>query len=392
VNGHRVETDEILAKLKSLSAVKNAAVIVREEKIIAYVDLENSTEEKEKKAQLAKVLPTFMIPYRIYVVEQIPLLPNFKIDVQALKKIDQINEVENQNISTHEISIEQQFKLLWCKYVSTESYTKNWSWRSGGGTSVDAVNFLVDIEKTFSISFPFEIIHNEMNATFILENVQKIIEPNKKNSTKKELPIVYVFHWLCGFPPVHGKIVASLSKHADVKIITYPDYTSWKEDDQNFNFFCDALEKNMGNETRPAIFLGLLSGTYFAQEMARRYKGTVLNNIQFNFVAPEKGFFKLHNILTVGKNILRKLSGRMTQELKEHEKLLSTANLKQLNTSATVFVLNNAAAKYNNEYLGWNAYYEKIDAVKFSFNQIQMRDEEKYRMEIEKGLTNIIAL
>ncbi len=391
INGHRVETDEIEAKLKAIEVVRNAAVIVRAEKIIAYVELENSTEEKEIKAQLSIVLPSYMIPYRIYVIEQIPLLPNFKIDVQALKNIDQINEAENQNISTHEISIEQQFKLLWCKYVSIESYDKNWSWRSGGGTSVDAVNFLVDIEKTFSISFPFEIIHNEMNATFILENVQNIIDPNKNSSTKKELPLVFVFHWLCGFPPVHRKIVASLSKHADVKIITYPDYTSWKEEELNFDFFCDALEKNVGNETRPAIFLGLLSGTYFAQEMSSRYKGTVLNNIQFNFVAPEKGFLKLNTILTLGINILRKLSLRMTQEIKEHSKLLNTADLKQLNTSATILVLNNAAAKYNNAYLGWDKYYAKTEAKKFSFNQIQMRDSENYRLAIEKELQRIIA-
>ncbi len=166
----------------------------------------------------------------------------------------------------------------------------------------------------------------------------------------------------------------------------------WKEENLNFDFFCDALEKNMGSETRPAIFLGLLSGTYFAQEMSHRSKGTVLNKIQFNFVAPAKGFFKLHNILTVGKNILRKLSGRMTQELKEHGKLLNTANLKQLNTSATVFVLNNAAAKYNNEYLGWDKYYAKTEAKKFSFNQIQMRDSENYRLAIEKELQRIIAI
>ncbi|MFZ9847231.1 MAG: AMP-binding protein [Flavobacteriales bacterium] len=392
INGYRVETDEIVAKLKAIEDVRKAAVILRAEKTIAYVELENSKKEKEIKTELSLLLPSFMIPYRIYAIEQIPILPNFKIDVQALKNIDQINATESQNISTPEISNEEKFKLLWCKYVSIESYDKNWSWRNDGGTSVDAVNFLVDIEKTFSISFPFEIIHNEMNATSIFENVKRIIELNKNYRIEKELPLVFVFHWLCGFPPVHRKIVASLSKQADVKIIAYPDYTSWKEEDLNFNFFCDALEKNMGNETRPAIFIGLLSGTYFAQEMSSRYKGIVLNNIQFNFVAPEQGLFKLNTILTIGKNILRKLSLRMTQEIKEHSKLLKTANLKKLNTSATVFVLNNATTKYNNTYLGWDKYYAKTEAKKFSFNQIQMRNSENYQLEIEKELVNIISL
>jgi acyl-coenzyme A synthetase/AMP-(fatty) acid ligase/acyl carrier protein len=390
INGHRVETDEILAKLKSLSTVRNAAIVIRSEKIIAYVETETATTEHALLSKLSEILPAFMLPYKIYIVAEIPLLANFKVDTVKLKKIDEENSTK-QIISYNSLSIEERFKILWCKYVSEESYNKNWSWKSGGGTSVDAVNFLVDIEKTFSISFPFEIIHNEMNASVILENVQKIIEPNESSNIKKELPLVFVFHWLCGFPPSHRKIVASLSKYAEVKIINYPDYMAWKEEDQNFNFFCDALEKNMGDLTRPAVFIGLLSGSYFAQEMSRRYKGTVLHNIQFNCVAPEKGLLKQNNILTIGKNLWRKLSGGMTQEMKEHSKLLHTTNLKKLNTSATILVLNNTIAKYNNAYLGWNAYYEKIDAVRFSFNQIQMSDNENSRLEIEQQLLRLIS-
>lgn len=97
LNGFRIELGEIEGTLEELPHVKQAAVVPVERngrinRLRAYVVLHGHQEGKsfeeaqDLKAQLARLLPAYMVPRTVKVIDQMPLNANGKIDRKALKR------------------------------------------------------------------------------------------------------------------------------------------------------------------------------------------------------------------------------------------------------------------------------------------------------------------
>lgn len=91
VRGYRIELGEIEANLATRQEIARALVIVREDRandqrLVAYVVAAPgaSVEEAALRAHLRELLPAYMLPQHFVVLEEIPLLPNGKIDRNAL--------------------------------------------------------------------------------------------------------------------------------------------------------------------------------------------------------------------------------------------------------------------------------------------------------------------
>ncbi|MFE2053815.1 amino acid adenylation domain-containing protein, partial [Streptomyces sp. NPDC059459] len=87
VRGHRIELGEIEALLTTHPAVARAAVIVRDERLIAYTTGETVTPE-ELRAHLVQSLPAYMIPAAFVALDALPLTANGKLDRKALPDPD----------------------------------------------------------------------------------------------------------------------------------------------------------------------------------------------------------------------------------------------------------------------------------------------------------------
>ncbi len=89
LHGHRIELQEITNRLKNISGVKNALILVKSiEKIdclCAYVILEdNSLSIENLKLELSKLLPYYMIPSHFILLDKFPVTKNGKIDISTL--------------------------------------------------------------------------------------------------------------------------------------------------------------------------------------------------------------------------------------------------------------------------------------------------------------------
>src|SRR5210317_423370 len=93
VRGYRVELGEIQAELERQEEVKGAVVVVHEENIVAFVasrsddSLQNDALANSIMVALESAscrLPSYMIPSRILVLEELPLTRNGKIDKKVL--------------------------------------------------------------------------------------------------------------------------------------------------------------------------------------------------------------------------------------------------------------------------------------------------------------------
>ncbi|HET9182779.1 MAG TPA: amino acid adenylation domain-containing protein [Candidatus Angelobacter sp.] len=88
VRGYRIELEEIEAALQQHEGVRACAVIVREDqvsekRVVAYV-VRNGPDKGELREFLKERLPDYMIPSAFVEMEQLPLMPNGKVNRKAL--------------------------------------------------------------------------------------------------------------------------------------------------------------------------------------------------------------------------------------------------------------------------------------------------------------------
>ncbi|WP_036034518.1 non-ribosomal peptide synthetase [Bradyrhizobium yuanmingense] len=93
IRGFRIELGEIEARLLAQPGVRAAVVVAREagagRHLVGYVSGE-ALDGATLKTALSSVLPDYMVPARIVVLERLPLTPNGKIDRKALPAPDQL--------------------------------------------------------------------------------------------------------------------------------------------------------------------------------------------------------------------------------------------------------------------------------------------------------------
>ena len=90
IRGQRVELGEVEAALSTLSGVRSAAVLIRddvvagEQTLVGYVIGDNDLGDRDLRVELGDRLPEHMIPTAIVVLDELPTTPNGKLDRRAL--------------------------------------------------------------------------------------------------------------------------------------------------------------------------------------------------------------------------------------------------------------------------------------------------------------------
>ncbi|MEH2523002.1 MULTISPECIES: non-ribosomal peptide synthase/polyketide synthase [unclassified Bradyrhizobium] len=94
IRGFRIELGEVEARLLAQDGVRSAVVVAREvgatRQLVGYVSGENSLDGAALKTALTSLLPDYMVPARIVVLDRLPLTPNGKVDRKALPAPDQL--------------------------------------------------------------------------------------------------------------------------------------------------------------------------------------------------------------------------------------------------------------------------------------------------------------
>lgn len=91
--GHRIELGEVEVSLElNISIIDSAVVAVDDQKIggkfiVAFLSLREGGSIESVKKDLARNLPTYMIPKRFILLDEIPLSPNGKKDYRLLKRL-----------------------------------------------------------------------------------------------------------------------------------------------------------------------------------------------------------------------------------------------------------------------------------------------------------------
>lgn len=161
LHGYRIEPNEIEAALKSCEAVRDAAVLVRRDgsgaprALAGYVQLRGGASDNALQGiqrQLSERLPPYMMPAEIVVLDEMPWLPNFKIDRQALGRIDAARLSARPAADSSPLVGEliETFKRL----TKAAAATPSDNLLTLGGDSLLALELMLEIGRRFQVVVP----------------------------------------------------------------------------------------------------------------------------------------------------------------------------------------------------------------------------------------------
>lgn len=164
LRGHRIEPEEIESILRSIAGVRDAAIVVRKshadlpQSLVGYIETSpaaNKLTPQNLISMLALRLPSYMVPSAIMLMDELPRLPNFKIDRIRLAKVD--SDRTARILDTVDEPLIREIAGIFCSVIGTTWAEPDDNVASLGGDSLSAVRIAVELESRFQISIPPEV-------------------------------------------------------------------------------------------------------------------------------------------------------------------------------------------------------------------------------------------
>ncbi|MBD2329075.1 polyketide synthase [Alkalinema sp. FACHB-956] len=156
IRGYRIELGEIETVLSQQPGVRDAIVLVREDRpgdkqLVAYLTAQPQQilEIPTIRAALQNQLADYMVPGAIVILDKIPLTPNGKADRRALPKPERSTPVSSlvraKNVT------EQQLVELWSEILGLSQVSVDENFCDLGGTSLLGLQLVTRIQKQFNL-------------------------------------------------------------------------------------------------------------------------------------------------------------------------------------------------------------------------------------------------
>ncbi|TFY88194.1 non-ribosomal peptide synthetase [Pseudomonas nabeulensis] len=138
LRGLRIELGEIQARLTELAQVQEAAVIARDQRLVAYYTGVPSATDTLR-AHLLQHLPEFMVPATFVHLDALPLSPNGKLDRKALPTPDAVG---GRDYVAPQGDTEIALASLWAELLNVERVGRHDNFFELGGHSLLAVSLM----------------------------------------------------------------------------------------------------------------------------------------------------------------------------------------------------------------------------------------------------------
>jgi non-ribosomal peptide synthetase component F len=180
IRGFRVELKEIEAVLAAHEAVRDVAVIAREDvagerRLVAYVvgRPERAPVGGELRAYLKGRLPEYMIPAAFVALDALPLTPNGKLDRRALPAPDRARPETSDGFVAPRNSTEAALAEIWAEVLSVETVGVEDNFFDLGGHSLLVIQVLSRVRRSFHVEVPLrELFESPTVAALAVSVVQ----------------------------------------------------------------------------------------------------------------------------------------------------------------------------------------------------------------------------
>ena len=149
VRGFRVECGEVEAALRRLDSVAEAVVLLREDRLVAFVTPEV---EGDLKGALAETLPDYMIPTTILSLPELPLTPGGKVDRTILRQLDPA--ATTAGVVEPRTGTERRLREIWRQVLAVDRIGIHDNFFDLGGHSLLAVRLMSLVQEQFGGKLP----------------------------------------------------------------------------------------------------------------------------------------------------------------------------------------------------------------------------------------------
>ena len=176
IRGHRIEVAEVREAIASHPAVKQVALLVREDqpgdrRLIAYVTLRHPLQSASDSLRLhvKQQLPAHMIPAAFVVLDSIPVNTNGKVDRKALPPPS--SRAVGAGYSEPQTDLERMLAIVWQELLGVNRIGRHENFFDLGGHSLLAARLIARIEEETGQNIPVATL---FEAPTIAELAQKL--------------------------------------------------------------------------------------------------------------------------------------------------------------------------------------------------------------------------
>ncbi|WP_437975236.1 non-ribosomal peptide synthase/polyketide synthase [Sorangium sp. So ce295] len=201
IRGHRIELGEIEARLVEHEAVREAAVVAREDspgdrRLVAYVvprlGLEGNSPEEQVfrealRAWVKAALPEYMAPSIYVTLDKLPLSANGKVDRKALPAPDA--EQARRSYVAPRSELEQRLAEIWSEVLGIAQIGLHDSFFELGGHSLLATQVASRVRKRLEVELPLPVF---FEARTLIELAARIEQASARNARRAEAPLARV--------------------------------------------------------------------------------------------------------------------------------------------------------------------------------------------------------
>lgn len=159
VRGFRVELGEIEALLNRNEAVRESAVVLREDapgdkRLVAYLTTEHGSSVKGLREFASERLPAYMVPSAFVVLEELPHTASGKVDRKSLPAPNAVRSNEASNYRAPGNHLEEVIASIWAEVLGLDQISIDDNFFDLGGHSLLAVKVQEKISSALSVEFP----------------------------------------------------------------------------------------------------------------------------------------------------------------------------------------------------------------------------------------------
>jgi acyl carrier protein len=181
IRGFRIELGEIEGALASHPAVREAAVMAREDvagekRLVVYYTASNAngkaTGVAELRSHLSGKLPEYMVPAAYVRIERMPLTANGKLDRKALP-MPQGDAYAVRGYEAPQGEMETRLAQIWADVLKISRVGRNDNFFELGGHSLLAMQVMARIRHNFNLELPVRSIFDEPTVAGSVVELQK---------------------------------------------------------------------------------------------------------------------------------------------------------------------------------------------------------------------------
>lgn len=190
IRGFRIELGEIQSALESHYCVKEAVVLVKEEKLgdrrlIGFVNTNQDISASTLRSFLKGLLPEYMIPSIVF-VSSLPLTANGKLDTKELLVGSSCQMVQEEVYLAPNTSTEKKVANIFSEYLGVLRVSVNESFFEMGGHSLLATQVVSRINDIFRIQLPLRTFFEKTSV----DQLAQEIDFQLTKETNHSLPMI----------------------------------------------------------------------------------------------------------------------------------------------------------------------------------------------------------